>query len=255
MSEKPEQSARFIRRFTVRTYESDSAGRLSPVSLLNYFQEAASAHAEELGAGIVYLFRQGLTWVITRYHLKLFGAPRWKTEVELTTWPSGHQGLFALREFELRDGKGGLAAAATSSWMLIDLETKRPVPPDQRLGPYLRDPRRAVASPFDPLPIIDQADLERSFVVRMADLDWNNHVNHVIYVSWALETNPAGFLEAHRPAEIEVDYRREAFFGDTVTSRMKTLRPGPEPLVACTLTDENGRKELARLRILWRGRS
>ena len=253
MSLKPEQGARHVQQFTVRTYESDSTGRLSPASLLDYFQEAASRHAEELGAGMVALLSQDLTWVITRYHLKFFRFPRWKEEVMLTTWPSGHQGLFALREFELKSKKGKLLTAASSSWMLIDLRTKRPVPPDERLGPYPRDPRRAVAAPFDTLPFVDQADMERSFAVRMADLDLNKHVNHVVYISWALETTPPGFFEAHRPAAVEVDYRGEAFFGDTVTGRMKTIRPGPETLAACTLINEADRKELARLRILWQG--
>ncbi len=251
MIDKTEKSLRHCRRFTVRAYESDATGRLRTDSLLNYLQEAASVHAEELGAGIVELFRQNLTWVISRYHIKLFRYPRWKNTVELTTWPCGHQGLFALREFELKDEKGAPLAAATSSWMLIDLKTKRPVLPAERLGPYPKDPRRALASSFDSLPVLDQADLERSFSVRMSDLDWNRHVNHVVYISWALETASPGFLESHRPAEVEVDFRGEAFYGDTVTSRMQTLRPGPDPLLAYTIKRQDGRKELARLRILW----
>jgi acyl-ACP thioesterase len=251
MNEKTEMSAQYSRRFTVRTYESDPTGRLSPAGLLNYFLEAASLHAEALGAGIMELLRQNLTWVISRYHIKLFCYPRWKSTVELTTWPCGHQGLFALREFELKDETGSRLAAATSSWMLIDLKTKRPVPPAERLGPYPKDPRRAVVSSFEPLPVVDRADLERSFTVRMSDLDWNKHANHVVHISWALETAPPGFLKNHRPAEVEVDFRAEAFYGDSVTSRMQTLRSGPEPLKAYALTKEDGRKELARLRILW----
>ncbi len=253
MNDKPEKSVRYNRRFSVRAYESDPTGRLSPVSLLNYLQEAASVHAEELGAGMVELLRQNLTWVISRYHVKLFRFPRWKSTVELTTWPCGHQGLFALREFELKDERGAPLAAATSSWMLIDLKTKRPVPPAERLGPYPKDPRRAVASSFEPLPGLDRADLERSFRVRMSDLDWNKHVNHVVYISWALETGPPDFLENHRPSEVEVDFRGEAFYGDQVTSRMQALRPGPAPLNGYAITKEEGRKELVRVRILWQG--
>jgi medium-chain acyl-[acyl-carrier-protein] hydrolase len=135
--------------------------------------------------------------------------------------------------------------------MLIDLKTKRPTLPAERLGPYPKDPRRALASLFEPLPVLDQADLERLFSVRTSDLDWNRHVNHVVYISWALETAPPGFLESHRPAEVEVDFRGEAFYGDTVISRRQTLRAGPEPLLAYAIRKDDGRKELARLRIFW----
>ncbi|MFZ2053584.1 MAG: acyl-ACP thioesterase domain-containing protein [Candidatus Aminicenantales bacterium] len=251
MIEKAGESARHHRRFIVRTYESDYSGRLRPASLLNYFQEAAGEHAEELGAGIVELMKQNLTWVISRYHIKIFRYPRWKSPVDLTTWPCGHQGLFALREFELKDEKGRLLAAATSSWMLLDVKTKKPVPPAERLGPYPKDPRRAVASTFEPLPALERADLERTFSVRMSDLDWNRHVNHVVYISWALETGSPDFLEKHRPAEIEVEFRGEAFYGDTVTSRMQTLISGPASHIGYAIIKEDGRKELARLRILW----
>lgn len=253
MDENAGAGARYHQRYKVRSYESDQTGRLKPVSLLNYFQEAAGEHAEKLGAGIVELMKQNLTWVISRYHIKFIKYPRWKSSLDLTTWPCGHQGLFALREFELRDEQGGLLAAATSSWMLIDLKTKRPSPPAERLGPYPKDPHRALASTFEPLPAIARADLERSFSVRMSDLDWNRHVNHVVYIAWALETAPSGFLEKHRPAEVEADFRGEAFYGDTATSRMQTLTAGPASQTGYSIFKEDGRKELARLRILWRG--
>src|SRR4030042_4033579 len=105
------EEARYIRRFSVRTYESDPNGLLRPVSLLNYFQESASDHAEKLGAGVIELMRQNLTWVISRYHIRLCRYPRWKESVELATWPCLNQGLFALREFEVRDEKGEMLAA------------------------------------------------------------------------------------------------------------------------------------------------
>lgn len=247
-----EKSVRFVRRFVVRTYESDLTGCLRPASLLDYFQEAAAAHAEELGAGVAELMRQNLTWVISRYHVRLFGYPRWKTPVDLTTWPSGRQGLFALREFELKDGKGVLLAAATSSWMLIDLKSKRPVVPEARLGPYPEDPRRALNSSFEPLPSLGRVDRERRFPVRMSDLDWNRHVNHVAYIAWALETFPPDFSQRRRPAEIEVAFRGEAFYDETAVCRVGTLAAEPDHLLGYQIVAEDGRKELAKLRILWR---
>ncbi len=253
MIETTGESALYSRRFSVRNYESDSSGRLRPASLLNYFQEAAGDHAEQLGAGVVELIKQNLTWVISRYHIQLFRYPRWKNNLDLTTWPCGHQGLFALREFELKDETGVLLAAATSSWMLIDLKTKRPVSPAERLGPYPKDRRRAVTSSFEPLPILERPDIERSFPARLSDLDWNRHVNHVVYVGWALETAPPGFLDKYRPAEIEVDFRGEAFYGETALCRTQTLSSAPAPLLGYQIVKLDDQKELARLRILWRG--
>jgi len=250
--EPPVKKVEFLQRFWVRTYESDHTGRLRPTALLNYFQEAASAHAEKLGAGVLELLKRKLTWVLSRYHIRLIRYPRWKEIVELTTWPSINQGLFALREFEARDEKGALLAAATSSWMLIDLKTSRPVPPDQHLGHYLRNPQRAVASDFASLPTFGQADFERSFRVRMGDLDWNRHVNHVAYIGWALETDAADFLETHEPAEVEADFRSQAFYGETVLCRRQRLSTEAPLNFAYQIIQSERQKELARLRIAWR---
>lgn len=246
------EKARYIQRYSVRTYESDHNGLLRMPSLLNYFQEAAAEHAEKLGAGVIALFKRNLAWVISRYHIRIFRYPRWKECLELMTWPVVHQGLFALREFEIRNEKGEISAAATSSWMLIDLKTKRPVPPAERLGPYLQDPRRAVDSSFETLPTVGQVDLERLFRVRMSDLDWNRHVNHVAYIAWALETASPDFLEKYRPAEIEVDFRGQAFYGETVLCRMQLLSPGGEPTIVYQIIKGENQKELARLRVVWR---
>jgi len=252
-AETPAGGAEYKRSFTVRSYESDHNGLLRLTALLNYFQEAAGDHAERLGAGVLVLLKRRLTWVLSRYHVQLVRYPRWKDTLEITTWPGLNQGLFALREFEARDEKRELLAAATSSWMLIDLKANRPVPPEEHLGSYLRDPRRAVASNFAPLPSVVQTEFERTFRVRMGELDWNKHVNHVAYVGWSLETGAPDFLEAHRPSEIEADFRGQAFYGETILCRIQLLSAQGPPLVAYQINGSESRKELARLRIAWQG--
>jgi acyl-ACP thioesterase len=243
--------ARHEKEFSVRTYETDLRGRLRLSALLNYFQEAAGEHAERLGAGVIELLKRDLTWVISRYHIRILRYPRWKEKVLLSTWPSGNQGLFALREFEVRDGERRPLAAATSSWMLIDLKAKKPVEPAENLGPYPQDPGRAVASSFDPLPALRTVDKEAFFRVRLSDLDWNKHVNHVVYVEWALESAPAAVLERQEPAEIEIDFRGEAFFGDSVIARSELVSQGDGPRTCHGISKENPSKELVRLRIHW----
>jgi acyl-ACP thioesterase len=244
--------AQYVQHFSVRMLETDHAGRLRLTSLLNYFQDAAGEHAEKLGAGVIELLRLSLTWVLSRYHIRIFRYPRWTEPIELTTWPSVNKGLFALREFEARDKKGEIFAAATTSWMLIDLKMTRPVSPAERLGRYLLNPKRAVPSDFEPLPVSGPADLEKSFEVRMSDLDWNRHANHVAYVSWSLETASPEFLEKYRPAEVEVDFRGQAFRGGKIVCRAQTVSPAEAPTVAYQIIEAVNRKELARLRIVWR---
>jgi len=247
-----DNEGRYVLNFSVRMHETDHKGRLRLVSLLNYFQDAAGEHAEKLGAGVIELMKLSLAWVLSRYHVRIFHYPRWTEPVELTTWPSVNQGLFALREFEVRDKKGEIFAAASSSWTLLDLKTKRPVPPAERLGRYLLNSKRAIPSDFEPLPVSGPADHEKSFQVRMSDLDWNRHANHVAYIAWCLETASSDFLEKHRPAEVEADFRGQAFQGEHVVCRAQTVSPAEAPTFLYQIVGNENGKELARLRVVWR---
>jgi medium-chain acyl-[acyl-carrier-protein] hydrolase len=240
------------RRFRVQSYEMGPDGRIKLGSLLNYFQEAASEHAENLGASVTDLISRNLTWVLSRYHIKIFRYPLWKESLQLTTWPSVQRGLFALREFEVRDEQSDLLAAATTSWMLLDIKSKRPVPLADNLPEYLQDSRRAIFDLFGPLPQVEKVSLELPFRVQRRDLDWNRHVNHVVYVEWAAETAPQDILENFQLAEIEVDFRGEAFFGEAVLSQTEIICLGEEPLLSHQIIKEKDRKELTRLRTLWK---
>jgi len=170
----------------------------------------------------------------------------------MTTWPSARKGLFALREFELADQAGNEVAAATTSWMLLDVLKKKPVPMVENLGDFVQDPRRAIADDFLPLPELSQVDLELPFRVRMADLDWNRHVNHVVYIEWAVEAVPPEVITSCVPIEIEIDYRGEVLYGETVLSRSQLLMEGEETSFGHQIVRRDDLKELARARTLWR---
>ena len=245
-------NASLVRTFVVGASETGPRGRVRLACLLDYFQESAAEHAGKLGASVLDLIKKKLTWILSRYHVRIFRYPLWGEELLMTTWPSSRHGLFALREFELADQSGNLVAAATSSWMVLDVLKKKPVPVVENLGDFLHDPRRAIADDFAPLPRLGKIDLELPFRVKMGDLDWNRHVNHVVYIEWAVESAPADVISASLPVEIEVDYRGEVLYGETVLSRTEVLRQGEETSLCHQIVRQDGLQELARGRTLWR---
>ena len=248
----PGPSFRHEIRFTVRASEAGPFGVVRLASFLDYFQEAAGEHAGLLGVSVHELIKQGLTWVLSRYHLQFSRYPVWGETVLLRTWPSTRRHLFALREFEALDEGGAIIGRATSSWMVIDLATKKPVRLDERLGDFPQDPVRALPDEFPPLPVPGRTDFERTFFVRRGDLDWNRHANHVVYIEWAVEAVPPDIATAYRPAEIEADYRGEARYGDIILSRVQAGLSGAErPTFIHQILREKDGAELARLRTVW----
>lgn len=242
----------FRKEYAVHTYETDTRGLAKTTSLLNYLQDAAGEHAGRLGLSVLDLFKRGMTWVLSRYHIRLHRYPAMGARLEITTWPSGKGGYFATRDFEVADGAGSPVLSATSSWMVLELERKQPLKVDDVIAiPYAVD-KRALDDPFDSLPVPSKRQSELGFRVGSADLDWNRHVNNAVYVRWALEAVPAEILDSRRVIELEVSYRAETFYGEEVLSAVERL-PDDDggPAFLHQIVNAATGAELTRLRTHW----
>jgi len=248
----------FRKEFSIHSYELDFEGFAKPVSLLNFLQDAAGDHAAHLGWSVTDLLKENMTWVLSRTHVRIRRYPAWGERLSVLTWPSGRHGFFALRDFEASDAFGQAVLAATTSWMILDLGRKQPLKIDGILPENFLLARRALADDFASLPVLDRPDRELDFRVDSGHLDLNRHVNNAVYVQWALETAPAE-LAGRRPVEIEVSYRAEAFYGDTVLARAKAVpAAAPEsgdeagPVVLHQIVNASTDAELTRLRTRWK---
>ena len=237
-------------RYRIHTYEIDFRGQARLSSLLNYLQDVAGAQALQFGFSVETLFRLGLTWVLSRYHLKIERYPLFGEKIEIHTWPSGRSEFHALRDWEAYDDSGEKILAATSSWMIIDLKSKQPVSVDFLYKEKIILPRRALEDNFEPLPLLPSAEREVEFPVEMNHLDLNRHVNNVVYVQWALEAMPPEILWKEQAVEIEVSYKAEALYGHTVLSRVFRPQQEEKEFWHQIVHGQNGR-ELARLRTRW----
>lgn len=239
------------KEFEVHAYETDVEGKAQPLALLNYLQDIAGEHASRLGFGFQDLTAKGMIWVLSRYHVKFLSYPGWGTSVRVTTWPSGHHGIFALRDFEMTDAEGRTLALATSSWIMLNLRSKQPARVEEHLAGRVVLPKRAVDDPFPPLPACDGAEREREFQVLFKDLDLNRHVNHAVYIQWAFETVPSDILTSKRPVELEVAYKAEAFHGDTILSKIRTESADSGLSYLHGIFNKGSGVELTRLRTRW----
>ena len=243
----------FEKTYDIRAYECDFRGRLSPITVFDFMQDLASHHADLLGFSVQKLMQQNMTWVLSRIHLKFNAMLHWGDQLLGRTWPSGTQGRYALRDFQLFNNKNETIAVGTSSWMVIDIEKRKPVKFENLFDsrPFLNS-ERALPDEFLPLPELDDHDFEKDFHVRYSDLDVNKHVNHVAYIDWGLEAIPESVLLKAYPVEIEVGYRREVFYGDLVYSRVKQMEKGELSTFHHQITSGKDDSEIARMRTRWR---
>ena len=241
---------RFTGRFPIHSYAVDAFGTLALPALAGYLQEIAGRHAIALGCGMDALRARGLTWVLSRQRIDAHAPVRLGEEVTIATWPSGVERLFVHREFTVRRD-GAEVARASTAWLVLDLDKRRPVRPDEVLDPALR-PRLEAVAPIPPrLPEPGGGAPGRRFDVRYAELDVNRHVNNATYVAWALEGASPERWASSRACAVEAHYVAEARQGDAVVARTEEL--GAELLHA--VVRDRDAKELARLRTRWVARA
>jgi medium-chain acyl-[acyl-carrier-protein] hydrolase len=249
----PESASSWREAFRVRSYEVDPGGAASIQTICNYLQEAAGSHARALGVSVEHLVHEQIVWMLSRFVVEIDVYPRWRDTVTVETWPSGVEGLFAHREFILTGADGDVIGRAASAWLLVDVLRRRPVRmPAYIVSLKLPHRERVLVDPFRRIPVPDQVAHEQSFRVRFADIDVNRHVNNVRYIEWAIEGLPPELLEGSRPRRVEVSYRSEAVFGDSVRSLATPTAGVEEPQYVHQLLRASDGRELATLRTAWR---
>ena len=234
--------------YTVRPYEAGYGKTLRPEALLNYLQDAAFEHSYRRGISLYHFVPRGLTWVLTRYHVKVDRYPAVGEKVTVRTWYPGAAKPYYLRDWELVGKDGESIGRGTSSWLILDMKTKKPAEDNGLLDGFPPHLVRSLEDDFAPLPELEKVDGESLFCVRLSDTDLNRHVNHVHYIQWALDSVPAETLEKNQVVGIEVGYRAEARFGDKVVSKVGSTGDGT--FLHQLVRDSDG-KELTRLRTKW----
>jgi acyl-ACP thioesterase len=238
--------------FTVHTFEIDAFGALDVPALSGFLGEIAGRHAHELGVGMEAMFSRGITWVLGRQRIEVPGEVRLGDVVEVETWPAGIERMVALRDFVVRRG-GEEVARATSHWLVLDLATRKPVPPATVVDPRLpRDLLPPIVKPPARLHPLAEWDEDRRFTVRYSDIDLNLHVTNTSYLAWAVEAVPKEVWKASRLAAVDVAFLAECHHGGAIRSRCR--RTGEATFAHAIVREEDG-KELARLATEWAPRA
>ncbi len=239
--------------FKIRAYEAGVDGRVSIQAITNYLLESASNHSTHMGVSVKKLFKMNLTWVLSRFHVRMYKYPHWPETITIETWPVHKAKLFALRDFRLLDSKGNEIGVASSSWMMIDFKARKPVAmPDFIEALENKEAGRTLEDPFERMPKITRVDSENEFHVRQSDLDVNRHVYSVHYLSWGLETVPVEIWKKYRLADVEINFRAESLYGDFVISNSQSEQMDDRMIIIHQLKRRKDDKELTRLRTTWR---
>lgn len=245
-------AARFSLSHHVEINDVTPHGESRLSALLNWFQATSSRHSASLGYPVSDLTREGLTWVITRYHLCIDTPPRWRDALTVETWRSSNTGTFTPREFILSTSGGGVLVRATASYTLLDIKNRKALAPSTRFPDYPVDPRRAINDDFPSLPLPESAGDEKRIPIRRSDIDFNGHVNNSLYAEWVMEGVSEEVFTKCRPMEVEIAFKGEVFHGEEIVVRSEEITRAGETRTLHSLFSMQRAREVARARVLWK---
>ncbi|MDP5172814.1 MAG: thioesterase [Bacteroidia bacterium] len=228
--------------YQIRPQELGPNRRMTMPAMINLLQDAAWFSAAALGVSVFQLNARGVGWVLSR--LVWNGRqemPGMGAKIVVETYPSGIQRSFLFRDFRVFAEDGNLLGTASSTWVVMDLETRKMI--------SVADDIVALVNPPDCVDVLDRAkerwkdastwSMVGNIHVGWHDLDLNGHVNHGRFVSWLGEALSDEQLN-HTNVVWDLIFRGEALRGDELVSEAEPcgeggmihrLRRGEEVLV------------------------
>lgn len=200
--------------------EFDFADRLKPSAIMEYFQNAATAHADEIGVGFEQMKSQNLCWVLNRMSAVIEESPRLDEELAINTMPHKPGVVDAIRDYYITDLSGKTLIRGTSRWCVLDIGNKA----IRRCAPLFRYEDSQYIAEFalkegnPQLPelstIAGESEARFADNVKITDLDRNGHVNNARYGDIIVNCCDFGFYSTHKIKAFDFNFLCEMKMGN-----------------------------------------
>jgi len=202
-------------------FMADRHKLLRPVSFFDLAQQMAMVGGEYCGFGEAVLGKFGVVWVLARMDVKFLKPVHRDDKVTINTWHRGQQSIFFNRDYELLDENGERAVVGTSSWIVMNFETRRAVRADRIEGLEIgeaQNDERVMEEDAHKVVIPRGAELDKVGEHRVAysDIDANQHVNNAMYIEWAMDVIPEEIVNSKPVSEVSINFIKEAVPGEVV---------------------------------------
>ena len=218
----------------IRYSETDKNEELTLPAIIDYFQDVAIFHSEDIGAGGRALKEFGQAWVLSSWQIEIEKLPVYAQRVKISTMPYEFKGVTGNRNCLISDEDGNIMVKANSVWAYMDMIKQRPVRvPDFVLERFRLEERlemdykpRHIQLPDEDGEILEPIKVERQH------LDSLGHVNNGQFVKLALSCRK----KTGRVRNLRVEYKTQAHEGDILIP-VRFVYPDRELIVLKTAED------------------
>lgn len=200
----------------VRYSDSDSEGKCSLISVINYLQDVSTDHSSAIGYSVSNLKHMNVFWAILTWRIELTKIPVYQDHLTIRTFANLLNRCFSVRGFDILDAQGNVIGLAASRWVMCNATTFHVMKILEGMPEtYGRDDYMPLEPPKITGREIAELALQEHSRIRVSrrDIDTNGHVNNASYVAYALDALPDDGVDMRT---LEVHYRSAAYLGDTL---------------------------------------
>lgn len=186
-------------------------GNIKLSSLLFFFQEAATQHADVIGIGMDALLEKNIIWVLTKMKVRITGKLTAGSGYYVMTYPRAVKSRFCPRDYYLYNSDDQLVAVGSGMWSLVDWTTRKVIrATDVDFGGTFREDE-AFPEGFEKVRMTEPEQVSE-YTVRAEDIDANMHTNNCRYADMM---NMAA-ADVSEVKEFVIQFSKETKEGDVI---------------------------------------
>lgn len=215
----------FSEKFKIQSKDIGKENCIRNRGILEILENIATHHSDMVGYGPNDIEKNGITWILLEWKLKVIKRPKYGQILNVNTWGRTVDGeikkTYTYRDFEIYDENNNLCAIATSKWVLTNIETGKLIKIDKEIiEKYEVENKNVFNTPeLDKITIPESFSNEIIYKVSRRDIDLNEHMHNLYYLDLAYEALPEEVYEKRPFKDIRIQYKREIKLGENVKCR------------------------------------
>lgn len=210
---------------TISSSQVDSYHKIRFDSILNVFQDLATAHSTKMGVDFPTLLeKSNAFWVLSKIKFKIEGNIYQNDTVEAVTWPNKPSLIRFLRNFSVESKSSKIQGV--SEWCVLDATTNSIRKFDSICYPQdlVHSEEKPEISAFTKLneEVLEDC-LYYEYKVLFTDIDCNKHTNNVSYAKMALNCFTPDEFEKFNFNAFEIHFISQSYFGNVIKVYKKQI--------------------------------
>lgn len=210
----------FEREYIIGAREIGLKNQITNYGILALLEDIAGMHSDTVGYGVKDIEEKKKAWVLMDWQLKVLKRPGYGKKLLLKTWARTMNKLqfHTYRDFEVYDENNSLVAIATSKWAFVDVERGKISKIEEDLiNLYNPDSKQVFENPdIEKLKIPENYNSVIEYKTKRADIDVNNHMHNLNYLSLAYEALPDDVYYGEELSYVRVTCKHQIRLGDKV---------------------------------------